>query len=876
MDIGIDLGTTFSVIAVKGKVELAPGYSGSEYLEDIDATILPSETGNLTIPSVMWWHPDEPDHYVFGDGAKQMAEEGKCPIMFSKRKIGTTTELMLNGRAFSAKEVAERFLRYMKEWAETVTGQKVSRAVVTHPAYFTPNMVAETREAAENAGLSMTADQLMMEPCAAALAYTANDKRDPLRVMSYDLGGGTFDVAVMEKIEGVIQMRKFHGDPLLGGYNFDSALVQWILNELKAKGRIIPYDENNEEHKGRRARMLQVAEAVKIRLAEQKTNKVPVPVQVDFLLDDQGQRVQFRGQINREQYATLIQEEMRKTIDCCWAALESAGGDIRVEVDDAGKKKAEGLDAILLVGGSTKGRWVIDAIAKEFGIECEPYYPDLCVAAGAALRVSQLAPSPTGNNRVTLSLDYQPQSVLRAANISGVVCPSAGSDLTSEACRQLQIHLETPDGRVVGPVEIDAGGRFIFKQVSLLEDGSASAFKVTVSEDGREIHQQQGCIIYTDIEVNGPVTTGKIDLKLPRQLYLKAERMVTLAEEGAPLPAKCQIRLHMAFKMPRIDIPIFMENEEVGKVSVEDIPDEAGEGCMVVVDVEVTQSNEMRGKVLVYGPNGKTVLKTGDVRISFPPIVIPELAELLGKIDELTDRLEMDILHAPPQDRARLAGPGKTLVRKIKKIAEEQSPDRQILYERIKELDRIVNPPPDDMDPPRREFENLLAECRELIAANSEAPALKAYGSQLDRVETAGKDACETKNNKKWKTANETLQRIAAGIEKAVQGPTPDTPKQETPSPAVLKAQAARVIEGLRASLKTAREARIREGGADRWLAICEEYEHKIDHMASEVGKISDDTNKEQALAQVQSYLSPAEGLRKKIAEIIRNIIVHT
>ncbi|MGO8757440.1 MAG: Hsp70 family protein [Terracidiphilus sp.] len=866
MDIGIDLGTTFSVIAVKGQVDLAPGYSGAEYLQEIDVTLLPSANGNLTFPSAFWWHPDEPERYVFGDEAKQMAEEGKAPIMFSKRSIGTTNTLMLNGRGFTAKEVAERFLRFLKEWAETVTGQKVSRAVVTHPAYFDPGQREETLKAAQDAGLNVTPKQMMMEPCAAALAYTLNDTRDPLRVMTYDLGGGTFDVAVMEKIGGVIQMKKFDGDHLLGGYDFDSALVQWILDQLKEKGKIIPYDPDNEEHKGRRARMLQIAEAVKIRLAEQRTDKATVPVQVDFLVDNQGQRVQFRGQINREQYAALVQDRLRDTIKCCRNALEGAG------------IGAEDLHAILLVGGSTRGKWVADAVAREFGsVVGEPYYPDYCVAAGAALWMAQFAPPAIESDRIKLSLDYQSSSVLSTVNISGSVCPSSGSDLTPEACRKLQIHLEAPDGSLSGPAEIGAEGQFIFKKVELLQDGSPSRFKITVSENGSELmNPVEGTIVFHDESTSESGTSdGRILPVLPRCLFLKAERMVKMAEEGAPLPAKCQARLRRVFDGPTEEIPILLDNEQVGAVSIEDIPEEAGEGCMVVVDAEVTEFNEMRGKVLVYAPNGKTVLKEGPVRVVFPPVVIPELAELLGKFDELRDRLEMDLLHAPPQDRARLAGSGKNLVRKIKKITEEQSPDRQILHERIRELERIVDPPEDDMDPPRRDFDNLLAECRELLAASPENNALKAYSSQLDRVETAGKDACETKNNKKWVTANETLQRIHDNIERAAEGSKPET-QQETPPPAVLKAQAKRIVEGLRASLKTARDARLREGNAERWEGHCEDCARKIDRMAAEIDKISDDTPKEQALAQIQSYLGPSETLRKRIERIQRKVSIET
>lgn len=859
MDIGIDLGTTFSVIAVKGNIALAPGYQGAEYLEDVDVTILPSPTGNLTIPSVMWWHPDAPDEYLFGDEAKQMAEEGKSPIMFSKRSIGTQNLLMLNERPFTAKEVAERFLRYMKEWAETVTAQKVDRVVVTHPAYFTPMQREETMLAALGAGFDMRPEQLVMEPCAAALAYTVNDSRDPLRVMSYDLGGGTFDVAVMEKIGGVVQVRKFHGDHLLGGYNFDRALVQWILDELKAKGKTIPYDETNAEHVGRRSRMLQVAEAVKIRLAEQSTNKVPVPVQVDFLVDDRGQRVQFRGQINREQYAALIREELDRTIACCRAALEGAG------------MSPTDLHTILLVGGSTKGRWVLDAVAKEFGIVSEPYYPDLCVAAGAALCAAQLAPPPKTTSRVTLSLDYPANSVLRSVIVAGTLTPTNGSDLTIDACRSLAVQLEAPDGSVLGPADIGPEGQFVFRNVGILDDGAPSHFRVVVTEAGNALIDTTGTILY--VEENPPPPPPPP--VLPRPLFLKAERMVAMADEGAQLPAKCQVKLRRTFGGPTLDIPIYMESEPVGTVRVEDIPDEAGEGCMVVVDVEITQSNEMRGKVQVYGPNNKTVVKTGDVRISFPPIVIPPTSELRGRFDELKDQLEMDILHVPPQDRARLAGPGRALVRKITKLLEGQAPDAQIVHERLKELDRILNPPADDMDPPRREFEGLLAECREQIANNPENTQLKSCSSQLDKVETAGKDAADTKNNKKWKTANDTLQKIAANIERLII-PLIGDGSRETPETPVIKSHAIQRIEEARGNLRSARDARIRHGDIERWEPHCNSVADRLNKMASDVNQIGDDRNKDQAMAQVQSILTALDGLQKKIGKIITGDTIET
>ena len=747
MDIGIDFGTSNCKVAIKGRVAMIPGYPAGEYLAEFDVTILPSATGNLTIPSVFWWHPDQPDGYMFGNEAKQKAEGGGIPIMAWMRSMGTTMQLMLKGRVFTAQEIATHFLRYLKQCAETATGQTVNRVVITHPVYFSPTARNAMIKAAQSAGLGVTPERMLMNPAAAALAYMLNDGRDPLRVMIYDLGGGTFDVAVMEKRGGIIQMQKFNGDLLLGGHTFDNALVQWILEQLKAKGIVILYDENIEEHRARRARMLQVAEVVKIRLSEQRVDSIAVPVQVDLIVDDKGSQVQFVGQINREQYTALIQEDLQKTIQCCRSALDGAG------------MKAEDLHAILLVGGSTRGKWVVDAVTKAFGnMAINSYYPDYCVAAGAAIAMAQYAPGPTQNDRISLALDYSPTSVLPTVCISGSICPSPGSDLTPEACRNLQVHLEMSDDVLSRSAGINVEGHFIFKNIDLREDGDPLRFKVGVSENGQEVLYTEGEIVYKDVRVD------PIPPSLPCSLFLKSDRLVPIVTEGALLPAKCQVRLRRAFSGSSLEIPVFTENEQVGTLFVEDIPDVAGEGCLIVVDMEVTQYNEIRGQVLVYAPDGKTVAKEGPVRLMFPIPRIPELSELLGRFDELNGRLETEILHASAQDRLRLDGHGKTLVRKIKRMTEEQALDRNVLFEAIKELGRIVNLPPDDMDPPRRNFENLLAECREEIASPPNNPRFRAYGPQLDRIETEARDALLTKNIKKWMAANDILQKISERI----------------------------------------------------------------------------------------------------------------
>jgi len=381
MDIGIDLGTTFSVIAVPGRVELSAGYPAQgEYLEECDVTIIPMPDASQTFPSVLWEDPDNPGELVSGMDAKQAAERGGDPILWSKRKIGTTELLPMGTRQLTAKAVATEVLKALKQAAEQALGQPVRRAVVTHPAYFDRNQVDETRLAAQAAGFDMALpEQMLMEPVAAALAYVRSDERDPLKVMIYDLGGGTFDVTILERRGGVINVKAFDGDHLLGGANFDRKLMQWLLARLQEKGRRIPYDEANPEHRGWRAQLLQLMEQTKERLSRTRTKKQKVDIRCDFLLDEAGRRVQVLEQITQEEFVALIREELDVTLESSRRCLEKAD------------LQAEDLDYLLLVGGSTYGPWVDDSVREAFaGVDIIQFRPDLCVAAGAAIQARLL------------------------------------------------------------------------------------------------------------------------------------------------------------------------------------------------------------------------------------------------------------------------------------------------------------------------------------------------------------------------------------------------------------------------------------------------------------------------------------------------------
>lgn len=850
MDIGIDLGTTFSVIAVKGNITLKANYTGT-YLPECDVTIISTPEGNPTYPSALWWEPSEPDTFVVGMEAKQKAADGYRPILFSKRAIGTAVKLRMNDRDFTAKEVAIQFLKYMKACAEQALGEPVDRAVVTHPAYFDRNQVQETLEAAQAAGFEMDPAQMMMEPAAAALAFTQNDERDPLRVLTYDLGGGTFDVTVLEKRQGVITMKSFDGNPRLGGYNFDRALVQWVLSELGKQGRIIPYDETNEEDRGRHARLLQVAEEIKIRLSEQRTPKAPVPVKIDFLVDDQGKRVQFVSKITREQFTGLIKESLDETIECCRRALAGAGMGL------------EELDAVLLVGGSTYGRWVLEAIEGVFKVHVEPYNPDLCVAAGAAIEAAKL-PKKTAGSGVDLRLDAKAASALPSTNVPGLLKPLPGSRYDQAACRNLLVMLATPGGATLGPAKVGEDGTFIFEDIALPEEGEAGEFTVTVCDGPTELLRTPFSMVY---QAEGGLETP-INTVLPKPIYLKtADGLAAVAEEGAELPAKCEIRLRKIFGDAIVTVPVLQEGEEVGSIRVDNIPETAGEGSLILISVELTQKNEMRGTAKVMTRTG-TVVAQREVRINFPPIEIPELPNLRAQFDDLNDKREQTILLTEdPAERLTLAGPGEKRVKKLRKLFDEQEPDRQEIHHEMKMLEKMVNPPPDDMEPPRTQFVSMLEECREMLGAKADDPNMQSFQPILKRIEKEGNDAHATKNRKKWGAASESLRQAHARIDKVAGGGAgggggggalPPTP--------LLKDRFGQDVDGLRAALRMAREkAAKRPDYGNKDKPRCEALERDVDTLEKGIGKINDELPPDQGLAQLRLVMRPFDGIKRKI-----------
>lgn len=856
MDIGIDLGTTFSVIAVNGGIDVAPDYSGGAgvYLKECDVTVIPSPYGEQTFPSVVMQDPDDLSRYLFGTEALQWAEQGIPPVMFSKRKIGTREEIPMQTKTLIARDVAREFIKYLKQCAEQALGQPVDRAVVTHPAYFDRNAVEETREAAIAAGFDMSLpEQMVMEPVAAALCYTRTDFRDPLRVLTYDLGGGTFDVTYMERREGVIQMRAFDGDHLLGGYNFDRELAHWIRKRLEERGRAISFDETNPDDRGRLLQLLRLAERVKIELSQARTDTTTVEIRArDILVDMEGRPIQINERITRQEFVLLIQPHLEKASACCIRALKKAG-----------VTPAE-IDEVLLVGGSTYGPWVAGELRRCFP-EVNPklFNPDLCVGAGAAIHAKMVLPAIINSERYSLTLDVPDTSVLDVINISGLVSPSPES-----AC--LFATLTAQSGVSRPPVAVEGAGRFLIEGVELAE--GANEFLISVGAAARVPDlRHRFCVAYAPAaaETSGVVTV------LPRPLYIETtDGLAPLAEEGLALPAKCSRVFERTNDNPNITLRLFQEEYPIGEVRILNIPREGGRGSLVDLTIEVTEKNQIRGKAIVCARSGKVLAETA-VEVHFTTPEINDVGALRNAFEAIKDAIMF-----PGRLPSHIQDETERIVNEIEHLFEQQPLEAQEIHVALQRLLKLTSPPEDPMKPTLNVFLEIAHRCRANLDARvayaRESAATsgpdgngqrldpkarevakdtlarsKNYLAALDRLEQDGIAAHNRKDQQTWSRLYDALVSLEGQLQERKQHETLPTAVNKVLASFSLM-QIAQQLEDKAAEIDTRRDS--------------SDWQHEISRLRQDI---------REALHSIQSIdanLSPGQG-RAQVRHIFARLI---
>jgi len=790
--IGMDLGTTNSCVY---------------YLDEAGDPVLVMDPNRVykTFSSVVW-QKESGGEIIVGKKAKSRLGRQPPPVTAVKRKMGTNETVMLGSQKVTPVEVSAHIIRHAVWLVEQATGDKVGGAVITVPAYFDSAPKKDTEEAAvlalfdNNREIAKGRLELMLEPEAAAYAYATEGDAEKMRILVYDLGGGTFDITILERTrEAGLRMTAVGGDPHLGGDNVDDRIANWFLyllrggnpqaiekilgperypeekrytvlqmlltddraglrSELRPEDkdllildpppRDLDLDSNDPEDLQRIQTLKNLAEKTKTDLTQTTDANA---VQHNAFEDHQGELVDIDIDISRHEFNLLIGDLIEKTLEETRRVMGKA------------KKTPTDFDNVLLVGGSTRMPIVKTKLEEIFQCPVKLADPDLIVARGAALRAREL--NVSGDEK--MRLDFPRETFEEEIEIRGQL----NQKLVAHQAYLLR------DGNDVADAPVK-GDRFAFPAVPLTPE-KLNIFQVEVLGEDENLGEDEKLFASTEIGIRHSADWPEpqdLRPKITKPIRSRGKRgFKELFPEGEQLPATKPFTCYRAAKTDYIEIEFYEGERYLTSLVIRGIDSGLRIGAEIDCLISINADYSVAAEATVRESRQKQT-----VEFDIPRLVIPPIEKMDEDVDEVLEQIENDLgLIRDRNARGRFARRCRKLENEYRKAGRDLETDKHHLFTIIGELRKLlvdIRAAQVVLEPSIEEFDGRVSVCRGL-AGKLPATAEVREEQVLERLTTLsrkGQEAWDAENQSEWKLVNNELAELHKQLEYATRPKSPD------------------------------------------------------------------------------------------------------